>query len=303
MIRLTIRVSNIDAVILLYSYIRIYFSSEEYGTYTSLAFVPLIPGQSEYYYDHLDGTVDTWYRSSYYASPSVESSLSDPVRGSTPVLFHDITYPAEFYFDEDSQIIIRKIRRYIGDFKTVQRLYMNSEETSCTYITEDSKTIKLPTKGWPLYIALQLESVGPIIEKTSLSDPVVDSYRYLTFSGTLNSGIVNDTITIWYEEFKFADREIYEAYEDAMMPPFVPADRITEDHLILQASIDLLENMTSEDMVEDGATIRDDQTVYDPSPGLRERYRTIERLKKMLKDLVDEALKNAIIAQTGVLID
>jgi hypothetical protein len=61
--------------------------------------------------------------------------------------------------------------------------------------------------------------------------------------------------------------------------------------------------MTSEDMVEDGATIRDDQSLYDPSPGLRERDKTIGRLKKMLDDLVDECIKNAIIAQTGVLID
>ena len=88
-----------------------------------------------------------------------------------------------------------------------------------------------------------------------------------------------------------------------MIPARVPTDSVTEDHLILQASIDLLENMTSEDMTEDGATIRDDQSLYDPSPGLRERDKTIKRLKKMLDDLIEESINNAIIAQTGVLID
>ncbi len=58
--------------------------------------------------------------------------------------------------------------------------------------------------------------------------------------------------------------------------------------------------MTSEDMVDDGAVIRDDQTLYDPSPGLKERDKTIKRLKKMLDAAVEQY---RFYGLEGVLID
>ena len=306
MIRLTIRVTDIDNVMMLYSYIRIYRSDARNGTYSHLAFVPFVPGQSEYVYDDITGTTDYWYRSSYYRDESIESSLSDPVQGVAPTLYTGATYPNEIDFDTSQSTIIRKIRRYIGDFKGLSRIYLEDcEDESCNYILDDGKTIELDEKGWPVYISLRSLSDSTPIEKTNLADPVVQGYKYLTFSGTLISGTqcLYNIINIWYYTFKYSDREVYEAYGDAMIPPNVPTDSVTQDHLILQASIDLLENMTSEDMTEDGAVIRDDQSLYDPSPGLKERDKTIKRLKKMLDDLIDESIKNAIIAQTGVLID
>jgi len=306
MIRLTIRVTDIENVMLLYSYIRIYRSDARDGTYSHLAFVPLVPGQSEYIYDDITGTPDYWYKSSYYRDESMESALSDPAQGTAPTLYTGATYPNEIDFDTDQSTIIRKIRRYIGDFKGLSRIYLeDGEDRSCNYISEDNKTLELDEKGWPVYISLHSLSSDTTIEKTDLNDPVVQGYKYLTFSGTLMSGTqcVYDIINVWYYTFKYSDREVYEAYGDAMIPPNVPTDSVTQDHLILQASIDLLENMTSEDMTEDGATIRDDQSLYDPSPGLRERDKTIGRLKDILDALIDESIKNAIIAQTGVLID
>jgi hypothetical protein len=306
MIRLTIRVTDIENVMMLYSYIRIYRSDERDGTYSHLAFVMLVPGQSEYIYDDITGTPDYWYRSSYYRDENTESALSDPAQGTAPTLYTGATYPNEIDFDTSQSTIIRKIRRYIGDFKGLSRIYLeNCEDESCNYISEDNKTLKLDEKGWPVYISLRSLSDGTTTDKTDLTDPTVQGYQYLTFSGTLISGTqcLYDIINVWYYTFKYSDREIYEAYGDAMIPPNVPTDSVTQDHLILQASIDLLENMTSEDMTEDGATIRDDQSLYDPSPGLRERDKTIGRLKDMLDALIDESIKNAIIAQAGVLID
>jgi len=268
--------------------------------------VPLVPGQSEYIYDDITGTPDYWYKSSYYRDESMESALSDPAQGTAPTLYTGATYPNEIDFDTDQLTIIRKIRRYIGDFKGLSRIYLEDcEDRSCNYISEDNKTLELDEKGWPVYISLCSLSDSTTVEKTDLNDPVVQGYKYLTFSGTLMSGTqcVYDIINVWYYTFKYSDREVYEAYGDAMIPPNVPTDSVTQDHLILQASIDLLENMTSEDMTEDGATIRDDQSLYDPSPGLRERDKTIGRLKDILDALIDESIKNAIIAQAGVLID
>jgi hypothetical protein len=119
----------------------------------------------------------------------------------------------------------------------------------------------------------------------------------------LNSGVQNDVIEIWYHTFKFSDREIYESYIDVIMPPGLSASIVNKDHLILQAAIDLLENMWAEDMVDDGASVRDDQTLYDPSPGLREREKLINQLKKRLQGLIDESIKNALLSTEGVLID
>jgi len=307
MIRLSINVTDIDQVIMVYHYIRIYRSLEqgthaELGTYEHLAFVTLQPDQSVYYYDDIQGTPDYWYRSSYYTSDTIESSLSSPAQGTAPDIYHTVTYPEEVDFDWEDYVIVRKIRRLIGDFKGIKRLYIVDEDTSCQYIHEDGKTVELGEKGWPVSISLYYEG-QPVEEKTSLTDPVVQGYKYLTFSGTLDQGSGLPTIDIWYYDFKFSDLEVYEAYGDAMVPAQVPTSMVTQDHLILQAAIDLLENMTSDDMTADGAQIRDDQTLYDPSPGLRERDKTIGRLKARLDDLITETIRNQIILHTGVLID
>jgi len=306
MIRLTIQVADIDNVMLLYSYIRIYRSDARDGTYTHLAFVALVPNQSEYIYDDITGTPDYWYKSSYYRDETMESALSDPAQGVSPSLFMGATYPSEIDFDTEQSTIIRKIRRYIGDNKSLSRIYLEDcEDESCNYIHEDGKTLELDEKGWPVYVSLRVLSDSAAEEKTELDDPTVQGYKFLTFSGTLKSATqcMYSIIDIWYYTFKYSDREIYESYGDAMIPANVPTDRVTQDHLVLQASIDLLENMTSEDMTEDGASIRDDQSLYDPSPGLRERDKTIGRLKKMLDDLVKESLRGAMMSVTGVLID
>jgi hypothetical protein len=297
MINLMIEVADIVVVIAMYDQIKIYTSDDENGTYTYLDLKYLLAGVSVYTYLHLTGTTDTWYKSSYYNSITfVESALSNAARGSAPSLYHTVSYPQEYDFDADEEIITRKIRRLIGDSKQLENLYSDGTEF-CSSILGDNKTIDLGEKGWPVYISIN------DIEYTSLDNPIVQGYRYLTFSGTLNSGVVNDVINIWYHTFKFSDREVYEAYGDAMIPPFVPSDCVSQDHLVLQAAIDLLENMTAEDMVDDGAMIRDDMTLYDPSPGLRERAKLIDRLRKQLDGLVQECIKSSMFGLEGVLID
>lgn len=297
MIKITISVSNISDVLLLYDRIRVYYSDAESGTYTYADSIPLQTGVSEYYYYHCDGDEDTWYKSSYYNSTTGdESSLSNASRGSAPALYNNITYPEEYEFTADEDTTVRKIRRLIGDLKQLSHLYVDSN-SFCTYVLNDEKTIDLKEKGWPVYIKIN------DTEYTSSSNPYVQGYRYLTFSDTLNSGVQNDTIEIWYHTFKFSDREIYEAYIDVIMPPGLSSSIVNKDHLIIQTAIDLLENMWAEDMVDDGASVRDDQTLYDPSPGLRERDKLIARLKKRLQGLIDESIKNAMLGMEGVLID
>jgi len=278
----------------LYTHIRLYTSGTETGTYTHLAYVALVASQSTYTYNHLTGTTDTWYKSSYYNSnTSAESSLSDPVQGSVAELYHAPTYPSEFKFLASELEVIRKIRRYVGDLKGLKRLYIDeSDGTSCSFIHEDRRTIEFEEKGWPLYISLNS------VEKTTLADPIVQGYQYAVLSGTLTG--TDNEIDIWYHTFKFSDREIYQAYGDSQIPPGLTSDTVTADHLILQAAIDLLENMTAEDMVEDGASIRDNETAYDPSVGLRTRADMINRLRKQLDNLVKQYIMTGI---TGILLD
>jgi hypothetical protein len=290
MIELTIMVDDISTVLSVFTHIRIYTSDSESGTYTHLDYITLAAGQSTYTYTHTAGTESTWYKSSYW-SASTESSLSDPVQGTTTSLYHYPTYPDEVEFSTTESTIINRIRRYIGDNKEVKRLYLDGDEF-VSYIKEDNKTVDIEERGWPVYITVN------DIEKTSLYDPTVQGYQYLTFSGTLDSD--TDVVNLWYYLFKFSDREVYEAYENAMIPPGLTSSTVTTDCYVLQASIDLLENMTADDMVSDGAIIRDDQSLYDPSPGLRIRDDMINRLRKQLDDLVKQLMFSNI---TGVLID
>lgn len=291
MIRLTITVSNMDIVITLFDSIYVYTSTEESGDYTLLGTLSLTASRSVYEYSHLAGTPDTWYKSRLYnTSNGLTGSWSEAVQGNLPTLYHDATYPPEFEFGWEEQIIVRKIRRYVGDLKGLRRLYYDNGEL-CSPVLEDNKTIMLEERGWPVYISIAE------VESTTLSDPVIQGYLHLTFSGTIGS---TDVIDVWYNTFKFSDVEIYQAYTDTMMPPFLTSSTVTQDHLLLQASIDLLENMTSADMVDDGARVVDERSTYDPSPGLAERDKTIERLRKMLDALVRQYMLTDI---TGVLID
>jgi hypothetical protein len=85
-----------------------------------------------------------------------------------------------------------------------------------------------------------------------------------------------------------------------MIPPGLTSTTVAQSHLILQASIDLLQNMHAEDAVDDGAVIRDDMSLYDPTPGLRQRDALIKRLQDMLDILVKQYMFSGI---SGVLVD
>lgn len=294
MIKLTILVDDIDNVISIFTHIRLYTSDAETGTYTHLAYVLLVAGQTEYFYTHVTGTEDSWYKSSYYNMGSgLESSLSEAVQGVSAELYHYPTFPNEIDFSSSEKTIIRKIRRLIGDLKDLERIYITSTSDELTYLIQnDDKTIEFSgDRGWPVYISLS----G--VEKTTTSDPVVQGYRWTSFSGTL--GDSDYPIDIWYYSFKFSDREVITAYNDSQMPPGITSSTINQDMLILQSAIDLLENMWNQD-IENGAAVRDDQSVYDPSTMLRTRADVINGLKKQLDNLVRQYIMAGI---TGILID
>jgi hypothetical protein len=271
---------DIEDVISIFTHVRLYTSSTETGAYNHLDYIALVAGQSVYYYDHVDGTEDTWYKSSYYNMNSgLESSLSEAVQGVAAELYHYPTYLTEVNFSSFGKNVIRKIRRLTGGLKKLDRLYISSADTElCSMIKEDNRTIELENRGWPVYITLNGE------EKTSTSDPIVQGYKWLTFSGTI--GEDDYPIDIWSYAF--------------MIPPGLTVSTVTSDHLVLQTSIDLLESMAAEDTIEDGAKVKDDHTEYDPSAGLRLRGELINRLRKQLEALVKQYMMSNV---SGALID
>ena len=93
---------------------------------------------------------------------------------------------------------------------------------------------------------------------------------------------------------------IHDVYTVAMIPPGLTSATVTEDHLILQAAIDILEGENHSDYRLSGDKIRDGDTAFDPSPGFVAREKSIGRLKKRLADLV---IQYIMLGGLGVLVD
>ena len=293
MVTLDLYVSDLDVVLSIFDQIKVYRADDVDGPYNEITNystrIRILSGVADYTYVDPDGTQNHWYRSSYYSSVStVESSLSDPVRGGATKLYHRTVYPPEISFNQDQEDIVKRIRKYIGDTKDVRHQYF----TDCTEIlTSNPHVIDMNTKMWPLYVSVS----G--IEKNSRSDPYVDGYRYLTFSG-----IIEDTteLEIFYASFRFSDTEVYEAYTYATIPPYLDSTNVTKEHLILQTAIDLLESEQLNDIANEGVKLTEGDDLFDPTPGFRARAEAIGRLKKRLDDLVKQYM---FMSSAGVRID
>ncbi len=174
----------------------------------------------------------------------------------------------------------------------------------------DSKTFELPVTGWPVSIIMGGTNFN------SLSNPEVDDYKYLKFNDYIGdiceecvtySGCASDIektipmgIDIWYYTFRHSDRQIMDAYDNCPPPPPLTMATTNADVYMLQTAIDLLRQELWEDSVEDGASIKDDTTNYNPEPGLRIRKQLLDDLEKKLEKQVKILMLSGI---SGVLID
>jgi len=293
MIRLDIYVSDIDSVTQVFDYLKVYRSDNEDGPFTEkttpTTMIRLVSGVSDYRYLDPYGTTDHWYKSSYYSSRyHTESALSGAVRGGDIQLYHRAIYPPEASFTADQEDIIQRVRKYLGDFKKLKYMYY----ADCTdIVTPNPHIVDLKTKMWPLYISLNDE------EKNSTSDPYVDGYRYLTFSGIVEP---NSTLEIFYSEFRYSNYEIYEAYTTTAIPPGLTQATVTTEHMVLQCAIDLLEAENADDFIQEGAKIKEGDDSFDPDAGFRARGQLLRRLKKKLDDLITQYM---FIGIDGILVD
>jgi hypothetical protein len=251
--------------------------------------VILLAGYVQYYFTDPAGTSDSWYISRYRnTSTGMVSSWSEPAQGGDNPLYHRAIYPTERGFSTSDDLVISKIRNLIGDTKKLA--YYNTE--ACTELIINDHTMDMgEPKMWPLFVSLD------DVEKVSATDPYVDNYRFLTFSGTLTD---TSDVMVFAETFRFSDVEIYNAYNVCMLPPMLTQQTVTEDHLILQTAIDLLEGELTTDLIDMGAKVKEGDDSFDPTAGFKFRQETLRRLKRRLQQLIDQYM---FINTDGVLID
>lgn len=264
---------------------------------------------SQYYFTDPDGFADNWYISRYYDSVTgATSGWSAPIQGEPGDLYYSPQFPPEIAYGTADQLVIDRIRIWIGDPLGLRREY---GEEALSSIHPDGKTYEMDETGWPAYI-----NMGGI-QYTSTDDPSVNGYRFLrfknyvddvcrtctTYSGACGEDVVKEVIhgvDIWYYTFRHSDRQIMEAYDNCPPPSPLTAVTATPEAYMLQTSIDLLRKELWEDATEDGAVIKDEGSHYDPSPGLEVRKALLDDLKKRLEDLKKAVMLSGI---TGVLID
>jgi hypothetical protein len=210
---ITIYVEDLTSVMALFNKIRIYRSTT--GTEAGRALYDtfsLSAGSSTYAWSDTLGNSSfvAWF--TYYNSYTyTESGFSDPIQygsGESDFVpgfsFVPRTFPEEYSLSYEEKLSVDVIRSYIGDDKKVKRDYI-SPTNSCFVdnVSTDGYTYKMASSpGWPLKISINNCSY------TSLSEPLVNGYEYLTFSGTVvptTSGIMD----LWYEQFRHSDRRYF----------------------------------------------------------------------------------------------
>lgn len=271
--------------------------------------VALTSQYSQYYFTDPDGYAFEWYISRYYdTNTQATSGWSDPIQGEPGDLYYNPQFPPEIAYGTSDQLVIDRIRLWIGDPIGLRREY---GEDALSSIHPDGKTYEMDEMGWPSYI-----NMGGV-QYTSTDNPSVNGYRFLrfkgfiddvcsecvTYSGVCGEDVVKDVtngVDIWYYTFRNSDRQIMEAYDNCPPPAPLTTTTATSEAYMLQTSIDLLRKELWEDSTEDGAAIKDEGSTYNPEPGLKVRKELLDDLKKRLEDLKKAVMLSGI---TGVLID
>lgn len=271
--------------------------------------VALLAGYNQYYFTDPTGKANDWYISSYYDTDSGSmSGWSDPVLGEAGDLFYNPLFPPEISFGTADQLIIDRVRLYIGDPINLRREFGDEALSS---IHSDGKVYSMDEKGWPVSI-----NMGGV-QFTETSDVTVNGYRFLKFNTYIDetcvtcSGIINlcgeeiikeitNGVDIWYYTFRNSDRQIMESFDSCPPPVGLTTITANSEAYMLQTAVNLVAQELFEDSVEDGAQIRDEGTLYNPESGQNVRLELLKRLQKRLDDLIKSLILGGI---SGVLID
>lgn len=303
---LTISAPSNAAVGTLFNKIRIFRATDVNGPYSMIVEIDFSTPAT---YCDLTSTPQLYYKAQFYNSNTMISSVFSEVAQETGIFSQftvpetTATYPPEIALSDDDREITESIRITLGDSGLIERDSFSASDpqsnaacaaqidlAGCTWELEE-------WKGWPQKVVLN----G--VEKTDINDPQVIGYRYLSFSGT--SPCITGSLDVYYNTFRFSDREILMAYDRArnlLVACGLTEDRITTEMRIMQAAILLLEGEVRD--VSSGAfKIVDGDTTYDNSSMIRSRTEDLTDLKRKIDFLVECARYAASYDITGCRID
>ena len=300
----TIYVEDIAGVILLFDSVRIYRSTSgsdiDRVLYDSFS---LVAGQVAYEWIDNNGASSYVIWSTYFNSGTLaESSYSAPIlygedtdRYVPGFNFISTTYPVEYSLTSDDIYAVDKIRFFVGDQKTVKRDYVSSNcSDGYVNVSDDGYSYQLTERGWPLKV------IKDGIEHISRTNPIVNDYSFLTFSG-IQISTVSGILDVWYEGFRHSDRELFKIYNSASAPPRVTLVDFTDEMRIIVSSVGILKSEVSRLMGEStGSFNLQGELSYNPEPLIRQKREHIKDLEQQLAEMVSDTNQFLL---TGVRLD
>jgi len=304
----TITVLDATEVAAIFNELVVFKASSVNGPFSELETIGLT-GVDSYTSLDVNSTPSTYYKAQYSHSVTMVTSVfSDTAQETGNFSEYSVpestaTYPPEIALSAQDREIVESIRVTIGDLGLIERDFFDSSDSNSQFacaaqISSDQCTWELMEfKGWPQRVRLD----GT--DKTSLSDPQVLGYRYLTFSGS--DPCITGTLDIFYNSFRFSDREVLLAYDRAnnlLVSCGLTTLQITTEMLIMQAAILLLEGELREAQ-QKAVMIRDGDTTYDNSRTIMSRTEDLNDLKNKIREIIECARFNASYGLEGVRID
>ena len=285
-----------DTPVIITDYIDIENGIDQVNNNYDVSYVDLTSQYSQYYFVDPDGETDDWYTNRYIdTTTSGVSAWFSAVQGEVSDLYYDPLFPPEIVYTTSEQLIIDRIRLYIGDPIGLEREFGAEAASS---IHPDGRVYQLDEKGYPATINMYNQFYN------STDDPTINGYKFLRFKEAIDTEIttisgIEYSIDIFYYTFRHSDREIMTAYDGAFPPTPLTSANCTSEIYMLQTAYDLLYSETWENLVEDGSSIKDGEDAYNPV-GLQYRDEMLDKLKKR----IDDAVKSVrLLGISGVLID
>ena len=306
---LTLTVLSPDVVGTIFNVILVFRAPTNNGPFSQIASLPL---GSVDLYTFLDTGVgpDLYYKAQFFNTGTLVASQFSELAQETGVFSEfsvptsTASYPPEIALSENDREIIESIRITLGDMGSIERDYYNSADHQTAFacasqISGDCATWELSEpRGWPRRIVLN----GQI--KTTLSDPQVLGYKFLTFTG---SPCITGTLDIYYNHFRFSDREILLAYDRARNLLVATCNltdaQISTEMRIMQAAVLLLEGEVRQAGSGAAVNIRDGETSFDNTFSIQARTTDLADLKQKLRDLIACVVAQVSYSLEGVRID
>ncbi len=304
---LSIVVRSSVEVAAVFDQLLVFKSTSANGPFSQLTAITLTGAGGYSFLDTLT-SAGTYYKAQFYNTSSLISSVFSELAQETGIFSEytvptsTATYPPEIALSEQDREIVESIRVTLGDFGVIERDYYDSSDNNSQFscasqISADQCTWELlEWKGWPEKVALN----G--VEKTTISDPQVLGYRFLSFSGV---ACITGTLDVFYNHFRFADREILLAYDRAnnlLVSCGLSGGQITTEMLIMQAAILLLEGELRSAQ-EKAVSIRDGDTSYDNTRNISSRTEDLADLKQKIRDIIECARMAASYQLEGVRVE